>query len=148
FIGQFGELSKAGERKFTYDDSENYGNIILDIKLPDSASYVVELIKDDKKTVADRKAITSSQKINYIQFPGGKYSVRIIYDDNDNQKWDTGNLLTKEQPEQIWYWNKIITIRPNWEQEEIIEVPPKTQVKNTATESTADTISTNKADSL
>src|SRR3546814_11367984 len=61
--------------------------------------------------------INSSQKISYKQFPGGNYSVRVIYDDNANQVWDTGNLAEKRQPEQLWYWNKIVTIRPNWEQE-------------------------------
>lgn len=125
FVGQFGETSKPGERKFTYDDTENYGDIILDIQLPDSNNYIVELIKDDKLTVADVKVINSSQKLTYRQFPGGNYSVRIIYDDNANNKWDTGNLLEKRQPEQLWYWNKIITIRPNWEQEEIVQVPTK-----------------------
>src|SRR5690606_27575023 len=93
--------------------------------LPDSNNYIVELIKDDKLTVADVQVINSSQKLTYRQFPGGNYSVRIIYDDNANNKWDTGNLLEKRQPEQLWYWNKIITIRPNWEQEEIVQVPTK-----------------------
>lgn len=125
FIGQFDEKSKAGQRKFTYDDTENYGDIILNIKLPDSNNYIIELIKDDKITVADVKTINFSQKLTYRQFPGGNYSVRITYDDNNNKIWDTGNVATKTQPEQLWYWNKIITIRPNWEQEEIVNVPSK-----------------------
>lgn len=125
FIGQFGENSKPGERKFTFDDTENYGDIILDVQLPDSNNYIVELIKDDKLTVADVKVINSSRKLTYRQFPGGNYSVRITYDDNANNKWDTGSLLENRQPEQLWYWNKIITIRPNWEQEETIKVPTK-----------------------
>lgn len=125
FIGQFDEKSKAGQRKFSYDDTENYGDIILDIKLPDSNNYIVEMIKDDKTTVVDVRTINSSQKLTYRQFPGGNYSVRIIYDDNANKIWDTGNVGTKTQPEQLWYWNKIITIRPNWEQEEIVTVPLK-----------------------
>src|SRR5690606_29761577 len=128
FIGQFGELSKAGQRKFTYDDTENYGDIILNIQLPDSNNYIIELIKDDKTKVVDQKIINYSQKISYRQFPGGNYSVRVVYDDNNNNKWDTGNLEAKTQPEQLWYWDKIITIRPNWEQEEIVKVPSKETV--------------------
>ncbi len=125
FTGHFGEKSQAGQRKFTFDDTENYGDIILDVKLPDSNNYIVELIKEDKTQIAAVHSINSSQKISYKQFPGGNYSVRIIYDDNNNQKWDTGNLPDKKQAEQLWYWNKIITIRPNWEQEEIVTVPAK-----------------------
>src|SRR5690606_22171261 len=85
-------------------------------------------IKDDKTKVVDQKIINNSQKISYRQFPGGNYSVRVVYDDNNNNKWDTGNLATKTQPEQLWYWDKIITIRPNWEQEEIVKIPTKTSV--------------------
>lgn len=125
FIGHFGEKSQAGQRKFTFDDTENYGDIILNVQLPDSNNYIIELIKEDKTQVAAVHTINSSQKISYKQFPGGNYSVRVIYDDNANQVWDTGNLAEKRQPEQLWYWNKIITIRPNWEQEEIVTVPAK-----------------------
>jgi hypothetical protein len=125
FTGHFGEKSQSGQRKFTFDDTGDYGDIILNVQLPDSNNYIVELIKEDKTQIAAVHYINSSQKINYKQFPGGNYSVRIIYDDNANQIWDTGNLAQKTQPEQLWYWNKIITIRPNWEQEEIVTVPLK-----------------------
>ncbi|TCK82980.1 Ig-like domain-containing domain [Albibacterium bauzanense] len=130
FIGHFGEKSQAGQRKFTFDDTENYGDIILNVQLPDSNNYIIELIKEDKTQVATVHTINSSQKISYKQFPGGNYSVRVIYDDNANQIWDTGNLAEKRQPEQLWYWNKIITIRPNWEQEEIVTVPAKGTINN------------------
>jgi len=33
------------------------------------------------------------------------------------------------QPEQLWYWDKIVTIRPNWEQEEIVNVPSKQETE-------------------
>jgi len=130
FIGHFGEKSQAGQRKFTFDDTGNYGDIILNIQLPDSNNYIVELIKEDKTQVAAIHYINSSQKINYKQFPGGNYSVRIIYDDNNNKIWDPGSIAEKRQPEQLWYWNKIITIRPNWEQEEIVTVPAKGTTSN------------------
>jgi len=125
FTGHFGEKSQSGQRKFTFDDTNNYGDIILNVQLPDSNNYIVELIKEDKSQVSAIHYINSSQKISYKQFPGGNYSVRIVYDDNNNKIWDTGNLAEKTQPEQLWYWNKTITIRPNWEQEEIVTVPPK-----------------------
>jgi len=70
FIGQFGDKSKDGQRKFTYDDTENYGDIILSVQLPDSNSYIVELIKAEQNrnkestiTVSDVKVINSSQKL-------------------------------------------------------------------------------------
>lgn len=129
FIGYFGERSTAGQRKFTFDDTDNYGNMILDIHLPDSNAYIVELIRDnrsqDKIDVVSSHPIVGSRKIALTQMPGGDYSVRIVYDENSNQEWDTGSVRLRRQPEELWYWNKIITIRPNWEQEEIIKVPSR-----------------------
>ena len=44
-----------------------------------------------------------------------KYKVRLIYDDNKNRKWDTGNFLLKLQPEKVIYYPEIIDVRANWE---------------------------------
>ncbi|MFB5945528.1 Ig-like domain-containing protein [Albibacterium profundi] len=145
FIGRFGELSKAGQRKFTFDDSGNYGDIVLDIKLPDSNNYIVEVIKEDKSQVIKADVINRSQKITYKQLPGQNYTVRVVYDENKNNKWDTGNLETKTQPEELWYWNKIITVRPNWEQEEIVTVPSLETTKTLIPENKPDTTNQSKS---
>src|SRR5690606_39942838 len=51
FTGYFGEKSTAGQRKFAYDETENYGDINLNIIVPDSNKhYVLELLKDRKST--------------------------------------------------------------------------------------------------
>src|SRR5690606_31681283 len=145
FIGQSGELSKSGQRKFTFDDSGNYGDIVLDIKLPDSNNYIVEVIKEDKSQVIKADVINRSQKITYKQLPGQNYTVRVVYDENKNNKWDTGNLETKTQPEELWYWNKIITVRPNWEQEEIVTVPSLETTKTLIPENKPDTTNQSKS---
>jgi hypothetical protein len=51
------------------------------------------------------------------------YSLRVIYDDNKNGIWDTGNYLEKTQAEQVQYYPKTIDVRANWdvEQEYILE---------------------------
>jgi len=43
---------------------------------------------------------------------------RVIFDENGNGKWDTGNYLQKIQPERISYYPGLIEIRANWEKEE------------------------------
>ena len=102
--------------------------MVLDVQLPDSSNYIVQLIRDnreqDKIDVISSHPVIGSQKIALNQMPGGDYSVRVVYDENGNREWDTGSVRLRRQPEELWYWNKIITIRPNWEQEEIIQVPP------------------------
>ena len=127
FTGYFGEKSTAGQRKFAYDETENYGDINLNIIVPDSNKhYVLELL-NDKGLVVNKKSVTKSEKVTYKNLPGAKYAVRIVFDENANKKWDTGNVRKRLQPEKVWYWDKIMSIRPNWEQEETITIPEITE---------------------
>lgn len=123
FTGYFGEKSKAEEREFTYDETENYGDVILKVTVPDSnQNYLVQLLNENDEIIIS-SSIDQSGTIDHRNIPGTKYKVRIVYDTNRNNRWDTGNVEEKIQPEKVWFWNKILTIRPNWEQEEIIVIP-------------------------
>jgi hypothetical protein len=42
------------------------------------------------------------------------YNVRVIYDTNENGKWDTGDFLERRQPEEVIYFPKLLDIRANW----------------------------------
>jgi hypothetical protein len=54
--------------------------------------------------------------------PPGTFQVRIVYDDNQNGKWDSGNLLKRIQAEKISIMPKQVKVIPDWElEEEIIE---------------------------
>jgi hypothetical protein len=44
----------------------------------------------------------------------GEYYVRLIYDENENKRWDSGNYLKKKQPENIIYYPTKLEIRANW----------------------------------
>ena len=48
----------------------------------------------------------------------GDYYVRMFIDENGNGKWDTGDLSTRRQPEQVFYYQKKLTLMANWEFEE------------------------------
>ena len=48
----------------------------------------------------------------------GDYYVRMFIDENENGKWDTGDLSTRRQPEQVFYYQKKLTLMANWEFEE------------------------------
>ena len=50
--------------------------------------------------------------------------IRIIYDDNGNRKWDTGNFLLNIQAEEVYYVKTILEAKANWEVEESITLKP------------------------
>ena len=61
--------------------------------------------------------------LNYTRYPTAKYKIRVIYDENNNGEWDTGNIILKRQPENTWTFEKTISLRPNWDLEEIVTIP-------------------------
>ncbi len=124
FVGFFGDKNKDVTKSFTMDESENFGDIVLKVTLPDTNhQYLVQLINEKMDFIHRSVPIKQSTSIPFRQFPGGKYTVRIVYDENNNGKWDTGDVYERRQPERVWYIGKTFIIRANWEQEELITVP-------------------------
>jgi len=121
--GPFDETNKEFKSQFTYNETENYGDINLTFKGLDTAmSYIVELIDESKEKLFDKRILPSDHVMKYIKFPGGKYTIRLIEDANKNGKWDSGDVYEKRQAERIWYLDRTFSIRANWEQNETIDV--------------------------
>jgi uncharacterized protein (DUF2141 family) len=119
----YGEKNIKFLKQFQLDKPDNYGPLTLKVTVPDtSKGYVIELM-DNQKNVVHRHPITKSGNVVYKNYPVGKYYVRVIYDDNKNGKWDSGNVKKRIQPENIWIYQKEITLRSNWEAEEPIDIP-------------------------
>lgn len=109
---------------FTLEENEKFGDIVLHLTVPDtSIQYLVEVIDEKKETIYRKDVIRHDKTLTYKNFPEGKYMLRIIYDHNGNGRWDPGNLSTLTQPERVWYYDKTFIIRPNWEQQEKINIP-------------------------
>jgi Bacterial Ig-like domain len=119
----YGDKNKKIIKPIQLDRTDNYGQLTLKVTVPDTGkAYVVELLNDEKKVVRT-DAITKSTSLVYKNFRVGKYRVRVVYDTNRNGKWDSGNVKQKRQPENIWLYDKDITLRSNWEAEEPIAIP-------------------------
>ncbi|QEM13209.1 Ig-like domain-containing protein [Mucilaginibacter rubeus] len=119
----YGDKNKRLSKKFQINKLDNYSQLTVKLTVPDTAkAYVVELLSEDKKLIQS-DAITKSTSLVYKGILAAKYYVRIIYDENKNGKWDSGNVKLKRQPENIWLNEKLITLRPNWEAEETVTIP-------------------------
>lgn len=124
FTSIYGDKNKRIPKKFQIDKTDNYSTLTLKVTLPpDTAkAYVVELLNEQKK-ILQSDPIRHNGSIVYKNIITGKYLLRVIYDENKNGKWDSGNVHLRKQPENIWVSEKVISLRPNWEAEEAITVP-------------------------
>lgn len=98
-----------------------YGNLRLNLKGVRSYPVIVELTGDDGKTLA-RTYLTEAKTLDFEQLQPALFTVRVIYDDNKNGVWDTGNFLEKRQAEEVIYVKKPIDVRANWDVDEVINL--------------------------
>lgn len=121
----FDDVNEESKTRFTLDENDNYGTINFKVNgLDPDMNYIVELIDESKEKVFHRQPLhATNPKIAYNNYPGGKYSLRIIYDENNNGRWDPADVYAGRHAEDIWYLDQTFTIRANWDQNETITLP-------------------------
>jgi uncharacterized protein (DUF2141 family) len=102
---------------------EDYGEISLAIQNPEKVPVIIQLTDINDITLAQETS-SENKTISFNYLIPKKYKIRIIYDTNNNGKWDTGNYLEKKQPEPVQYFPEVQEIRPNWVLNEVIKITP------------------------
>lgn len=101
--------------KFTTGAYTDYGNLTLSFSNPQN-SYPLRIeLLNDKEDIFTSVILMENQPIPFKHLPPDKYFVRVIFDENKNGIWDTGNYLEKRQPEKVYYFPTPIDVRANWE---------------------------------
>ncbi len=119
----YGTKNEAVKASFELDEIENYGNLSINVHKEDTVKqYIVQVI-DEKENIIKENVVKNTIVLNYNMMPNGKYRIRVVEDLNANGVYDTGNVKRKEYPEKIWFYDKEIVIRPNWDREEKITIP-------------------------
>ena len=93
---------------------EDYGEITLDVKNTKKTPVIIQLTDLNDKTIA-QETTSVSKNISFKYLNPNRYKIRIIYDTNNNGKWDSGNYLAKKQPELVEYLPEIQEVRANWQ---------------------------------
>jgi hypothetical protein len=119
----YGDKNKRAGIRFQADKPENYSVLTLQVKVPEAnKNYVVEML-NDQKVLMRTDIVNKNTPIVYKGILTGKYKFRVIYDENGNGIWDSGNVKRKTYSENIWLSDKEITLRPNWDAEETLDIP-------------------------
>ena len=100
-------------------DSTKYGRLDVDVSLEDSANFVFQLVQSAGKSkeykIVYEDVFEGKNYVSTIKYLAqGDYFMRIIDDKNKNGVWDTGNYLKKRQPEEIYFNNIPLTVKPEW----------------------------------
>lgn len=115
------ELEKTDTISFKTKKSSDYGKVKIRLQQLDTSQHIVLIFYKGDKIEKSQQALT--KEINFPLFRPGDYDIRILYDENGNGKWDTGNYWQRIQPEKIVSDGKKYTVRQNWDNEITIELP-------------------------
>ena len=121
--------------KLATKDVADYGNLTVRLQNVKHFPVIVELTNERGDILATEYS-ESNTKVEFNLVEPALFWLRLIYDDNKNKEWDSGNYLEKRQAEEVVYFSKAIDVRANWDVEQVFDVSipfvpePKKKVDN------------------
>lgn len=108
--------------KLTTKEFADYGNLVLNLRNVKRFPIIVEITNKKGDVVLASAYSEESTKITFDLLQPEAFTVRIIYDDNKNKMYDPGNFLTKTYAEEVFYYQKEVDVRTNWDVDETIDL--------------------------
>lgn len=99
----------------------DYGNLTVNLQNVKRFPVIVELTNNNGNVLATEYS-ESKTKVEFNLIVPALYTLRLIYDDNKNKVYDSGNYLEKLQPEEVIYFSKEIDVRSNWDVEQAFDL--------------------------
>ncbi|RMG78654.1 MAG: hypothetical protein D6707_09550 [Bacteroidetes bacterium] len=90
-----------------------YANLKLTISGAFPSSYILNLIKEN--TVQKTAFFQKDTMLQFKNLPHGDYQLKLVFDQNKNQKWDGGNYAQKQLPEKVIYYPEKVKMPKGWD---------------------------------
>lgn len=111
-VSDYGKQNTSFVQTFTTKSPDDYASLMIEWKnIPPHG--IVELL-DAKETVVRAVHVSEPTTVLRLLSPGN-YFLRLVLDANQNGKWDTGSVLPKLEPEEVYYYPKRLVLRANWD---------------------------------
>jgi hypothetical protein len=108
--------------KLSTKEFEDYGNLVLNLKNVKRFPIIVEITNKKGDVVLAEAYSEGNTKLTFDLLPPELFTLRVIYDDNKNKIYDSGNFLNKAYSEEVFYYQKEIDVRSNWDVDETIDL--------------------------
>ena len=97
-------------------------NMKFELEYNSDAKKYIFFIKDSRGKIVFKKRIPSTKELLITKFPPGEYFLEVLFDENNNGKWDSGDFLQKRQPEKIYFYSDKIKLRANWDMDLVFKL--------------------------
>ncbi|GAB3182521.1 Ig-like domain-containing domain [Telluribacter humicola] len=94
---------------------DDYGIIRGSVRADSATAFIVQLLDKEYKV----RQTTYTSPYTFTRIPPGEYYLRLTVDRNRNRRWDTGVFNKSQQPEPIIYYPDPITVKSNFEYEDL-----------------------------
>lgn len=118
----FGTVNDTISFKTNTRTSADYGFLSLSVVNPKTYPIIVQIVTENGSVSKTLYGIENETTFNFENISPGNYYVRVIYDENENGVWDTGDFLERKQPEEVVYFPKLLDIRANWTLNETFQI--------------------------
>lgn len=111
----YGRTNDTIDLKFFTQKADYYGRIL--VTMGGSSFPIILQVMDQKDRVIVSRHIGQTGQAVFDFLPPAGYRLKAIYDKNNNGKWDTGNYLEHRQPERVFFYDRPVELRSNWDVE-------------------------------
>ncbi len=123
-------ITKSYRFDFEGDKIENYGTLTITIENPPTHIFWLQMLNESGDVIYSKYGKESQITLNSLK--PGKYKLRILVDNNENEIWDTADFANGEFAEDVYILDKKIDIRPLWEIRETWNLATKTPIPSSA----------------
>lgn len=114
FTDLFENTNDTLQYKLRTKQFSDYGNIR--VKLNGFEYPVIIQLTNNKGDVKAEKYSEKPEWVDFIHLDPGTYFLRVILDSNKNGKYDSGNFLKHQQPEEVIHNKEAQELNANWDQ--------------------------------
>ncbi|MBC9795466.1 Ig-like domain-containing protein [Sinomicrobium weinanense] len=114
----FGEHNDTVSYALRTKSFADYGNLRITLPNADSFPLIIQLTTEKGEVKDEIYATEAREYYEFDNLNPGKYLLRVIFDENKNRKWDTGNYLDHLQPERVSHLPDVLNIKANWDMEQ------------------------------
>jgi len=125
FFDVSGIKNDSLKTEFETESETELGKLSLKLLFNKKQGYLIQLTNSQEQIVKEKfisfsLSGSNAVTVDFTNVTPDTYQIKIVFDDNENKKWDTGNLNSKIQPEHVFIHPKPIKILSDWEIEEEI----------------------------
>jgi hypothetical protein len=110
------------QMQFRTQKPADYGSLYLQLVGVPSYPIIVQLTDENENLVRSLPIPAPQRRVVFSNLQPKKYYVRLVVDENNNGKWDSGRFLDRRFPEKVYHHEPLIDVRANWELQEQFRV--------------------------